>query len=113
MELVCPRFFAQLLHRLHHLIQARGADGMPTGLQAPHGADGNAPLQGDRALQGQGDPATSRSEPRRLQREGRHDGESIVQLEKVNILWSHSGLGIGPLRGKKSRLQKKRIPAIM
>ena len=85
-ELVRASLAPQLHHRLHDLIHARRAHGVPAGLEPAHGVDGQAAISGQRARRGQFQGLAPGCEAAGLQRHRGHDAERIVQLEEVNIV---------------------------
>src|SRR5687768_14240073 len=80
-HLCAVAFTAQLLYDLHDLIHPRRTNRMTARFESAAGANGDAFLGTDLVLESEFHALAAFGESARLEREGRHNGKRVMQLE--------------------------------
>ena len=87
--------------------------GWPRLLRPAHGADGQAAVDGDLVILGHTPALAAIGKAGRFQAQRAHDGEGVVQFEKIQVVRIDARLAVGFLAADVGCLQKERIAAVM
>src|SRR5262245_7682979 len=98
-DLARARLAARLGHDLAHLRRAGGSDRMAFGLEPARWVYRQLAAEAGPALPGGDGPDTGLEEPQALRGDDLGDGETVVQLDDVDIGWRLARVGVGAERG--------------